>query len=129
MVVDKQEDDLVERLDEKCKWLKEDGEVVQVDHIEQIHVDKALYLDAWEGEERECDQYVGRTPDQKDHIVVERACVLGVHIGVHVSNLIFDFLIIQILTESLVLEGLDEDEGHNVEEDDDADAWEDLCED
>ena len=129
MVIDQQEDDLVERLDEKCKWLKKDREVVQVDHVEQIHVDKALYLNAWEGEERECDQDVGRPPDQKDHVVVERACVLGVHIGVHVANLIFDLLIVKFLTEPFVLKGLYEDERHDVEEGDDADAWEDLCED
>ena len=51
MVVDQQEYDLVKRLDEKCEWLKEDWEVVQVDHVEQVHVDEALYLDAREGEE------------------------------------------------------------------------------
>ena len=102
---------------------------MQVDHVEQVHVDEALYLDAREGEEREGDQDVGRPPDQKHHIVVQRACVLGVHIGVHVADLILDLLVVQLLTESLVFEGLDEDEGHDVEEGDDADAGEDLCED
>ena len=87
-----------------------------------------MYLEAGLLEQAKGDEDVeGSTVEEAD-IVVEGSCVLWIDCRVHIAYHILDLVSIESIAVLLVCEGVDKDEGRNVEESNDENAGEKLSE-